>query len=929
MDKERWKKICSILDEVMEKPKEERPQRLHDLCEGDTELIAEVQAYIDEDTQSEDLLGQPLTMKHTIDVGSVIGGYRLERELGQGGMGVIYLAQHEGELDRKVAIKLMRTNFATPDLLQRFRNEQQILANLIHPNIAQLYEVGTSDDGSPYFVMEYVDGVPLHEWCKENSLSLKDRIALLVKICDAVAFAHRNLVVHRDLKPENILVTRQGEPKLLDFGISKIIDPDRHQVTMTHINARPMTPQYASPEQVRGEHLTTASDVYSLGVIIYELLTGHKPYIIKSTDIGAMANAICNTKPITPSQVVKRNDGTTHLTLPYPTKKLASQLNGDLDLIILNALRKEPERRYRSASQLQEDLENYLNGYPIQARKDSFLYRLKKMLQRHPIGTVSFTTTALLLIMTTGLLFFQYREAIESKRRVIEEKEVVEALYNMFKQMLHFTNPENTGGEERSGEQLFLIFSQQVEAMGKISPRLEAKLYTDISTLAHDIGFNDLAELYLNKVLKMELAVTDRLKVLAAAIKIKKGTDRRPHLFEAVDLINPKKLDDTDVIIYCYYARYLTGMANDHDKAEEVLQTCYQQRQRFPISTQLELLTIMTYFYNGLAKYQKSEPLIQEAMKLAVKLVEYDPQRIKVLAAYSQTMSDLGRLQDADQANREMLELSRTVLHPRMLQESQHLASSAKVAQMLGDKERSLDYLEEALAMLETNPRNAENTRITVINSLVYLYLEEDRIEEIKDLLLPLEDEIQHTANSWTMEKLTYRLGLLYLVMEDGSKAIDYAERSLQYNIRASGPESRKLARSYMLLADVYSKFGEHTKAQKSLDKAQDIICNRFNFNGDANIQNLQALIYNRSGSPHLAEAHARDLAYEGESRGTPTWQYVPLFESLLGQGKLEESEAILFKIKEHFYTLDTSQRKNTQNLLQEAKERWEKKPRI
>src|SRR6266568_1726774 len=275
-------------------------------------------------------------------------------------MGEVYLA-HDPELDRKVAIKLIKSHLKTKELLRRFRNERQILANLQHPNIARLFEAGANADGLPFFVMEYVEGKPIDQYANEQQLSLTDRLKLFRTVCSAITCAHQNLVIHRDIKPNNILVTANGEPKLLDFGIAKLLhETDSQEATLTMFHA--MTPEYASPEQVKGEAITTASDVYSLGVLLYELLTGRRPYKLKRLTTDEITKAICEQEPAKPSASIRNQ----------------KSLRGDLDNIVLKALRKEPQRRYASVEQFSEDIRRHLEGLPVIARKDTVAYRTSK-----------------------------------------------------------------------------------------------------------------------------------------------------------------------------------------------------------------------------------------------------------------------------------------------------------------------------------------------------------------------------------------------------------------------------------------------------------------------------------------------------------------------------------------------------------------------
>ncbi|MFL6216900.1 MAG: protein kinase domain-containing protein [Blastocatellia bacterium] len=355
---------------------------------------------------------------------STIGPYRILRKLGEGGMGVVYLAERDDAQYRKqVAVKLVKRGMATSFIVRRFRNERQILAALDHPNIARLLDGGSTEDGLPYFVMEYIEGKPINEYADAQNLSTAERLKLFRKVCAAVHYAHQKLVVHRDIKPSNILVTAEGEPKLVDFGIAKLLDADRAEglIDTAATAVGMMTPDYASPEQVRGEAITIATDIYSLGVVLYQLLTGRRPYQIKSLSPHDIIQAICEQKPELPSDAAtrRRDDAATRSQGPSviasPRRRVtASQLKGDLDNIVLMAMRKEAQRRYASVEQFSSDIERHLDGLPVIARPATFTYRAGKFLSRHKPSVVA---ALLILALLVGGLVAINRQRQRAERR--------------------------------------------------------------------------------------------------------------------------------------------------------------------------------------------------------------------------------------------------------------------------------------------------------------------------------------------------------------------------------------------------------------------------------------------------------------------------------------------------------------------------------
>jgi serine/threonine protein kinase len=419
MNPERWRQVKELLDEALAVESSERSSLLDQACAGDTELRGEVESLLASHQQAGtgflktpamDLTSVPRSPVSR--VGRRIGVYQLIEEIGHGGMGEVYRAvRADGQYTKEVAVKLVRGGFDSRFALERFRNERQILASLDHPNIARLLDGGTTDDGIPYLVMELIEGKPIDVDCDERKLSITGRMRLFREVCGAVQYAHQRLVIHRDIKPSNILVTREGTPKLLDFGIAKLLDPTGDAQTTL---SQAMTPEYASPEQIRGEPITTATDVYSLGVVLYQLLTARSPYPGVRRSTHELARAVCETEPGRPSTaVLKLQPARADLPIEQQTPEQVSssregsparlhrRLAGDLDDIVLMALRKEPQHRYASVEQFAEDIRRHLDGLPVSASKGSWSYRAGKFVRRQK---AAMTAAALVLVtLATGV----------------------------------------------------------------------------------------------------------------------------------------------------------------------------------------------------------------------------------------------------------------------------------------------------------------------------------------------------------------------------------------------------------------------------------------------------------------------------------------------------------------------------------------------
>ncbi|MGE3466252.1 MAG: protein kinase [Pyrinomonadaceae bacterium] len=445
MQAENWQKIKDVLADALQLGAQERPAFL-DAAGLDAEMRAEIDSLMRFEGESEHLM-QLSAVEFSKDFvgdsgalsGQDIGPYRLIRELGAGGMGAVYLAERvDGKFQQMVALKLLKREMNTAALRRHFEQEREILASLEHPNIARLLDAGTSADNIPYIAMEYVDGLPIDDFCNSSGLDVDARLELFRTVCSTVDFAHRNLVIHRDLKPSNILVTNEGVPKLLDFGIAKIISSeyaDADAATITRMGI--MTPSYASPEQLRREGVTTLSDVYSLGVVLFELLSGHRPFEDKEHDLREIYRAIVEMEPAAPSsligigpashgdsEAVTRPASTSvnvmRRTSPTPAPLSPQSIRGDLDNIVLKAIRKEPERRYSSASNLSDDIARHLQGMTVTARPNTFGYRASKFVGRNRVSV--FAAAIVMLAVIAGLAATLWQARVAQAERVRAEK---------------------------------------------------------------------------------------------------------------------------------------------------------------------------------------------------------------------------------------------------------------------------------------------------------------------------------------------------------------------------------------------------------------------------------------------------------------------------------------------------------------------------
>lgn len=476
MDRQKSEQINKILDKALDVDPSQRKAYLANLP-IDIEIRKEVETLLAFDSETDpalDLSAVELskdfinTKDESVLTGKQFGSYEIEEELGYGGMGAVYLAKRIDEkFDQKVAIKMLRQEFNTEKIRERFQKEREIQAALVHPNVATLIDAGTTDYGVPYLVMEYVEGIRIDQYCFENELDLNERLKLFNKVCDAIIFAHRNLIVHRDIKPSNIIVNKAGEPKLLDFGISKVISGDAETTrTVTKLGA--MTPEYASPEQVRGESVTTATDIYSLGVVLFKLLTGAMPFDPKDKSEASLLHEITNSKPTRPSEArAESSQSMIH------NQRL---LKGDLDNIILKSLRKEPERRYLSVDEFSADIWRSIDGLPVLARPSTASYRAVKFYKRNKIQVLAGLLVLFSLIAGIVVSLWQRNLAIEqakieeteSKKSKAEE-ERAKKITKFMEKVISYANPGGYAlGSKTEGE------AKVIDVLKELSSKIES-----------------------------------------------------------------------------------------------------------------------------------------------------------------------------------------------------------------------------------------------------------------------------------------------------------------------------------------------------------------------------------------------------------------------------------------------------------------------
>ncbi|NBC16418.1 MAG: tetratricopeptide repeat protein [Bacteroidetes bacterium] len=722
MDSDRWRRIGTLFDQAVALPPDARRAFLDDACADDPALRDEVLALLEADADPHPALNDPPDdALPTVANGQRIGPYRILRPLGEGGMGTVYLAERE-DVGAPVAIKLVRTAARTPRLVERFRHERRILARLHHPNIARFLDAGVTDDDTPYVVLEYVDGQPIDAYCDDRRLSVSERLRLFAEAGRAVQYAHQNFVVHRDLKPSNILVTEDDsgcpQVKLLDFGIAKLTGDDALDAPgLTRTGMRVLTPEYAAPEQVRGEPISAATDVYALGVLLYELLTGQRPYDVAGRSAFEAEQAILTTEPERPSTAVTRtttaatDDADAETIAPDQARsttleQLRRTLRGDLDTIAMKALRKEPERRYPSAEAFVDDIKRHLEGLPVTARPDTLRYRASKFVRRHR-GSVIATVAAVLLLVGYAVTATVQAQRIEAQAaEIARERDKAEAVSSFLIDLFRASAPEQALGDTLTAFDLLERGAAQANELAD-QPETQATMLSVIG----EINFTLARYQKADSLLKASLALSASLPTVPPDDIITRLTylalaRERLHQPEAADSLFRQALDRARSAYgpqHEYVARCANNLANfltrqgRLDEAEQYMITSLDIRRATlddddpGIATALQNLGNL---YNAQGKYAEAEPLLREALqRRRDHYGDVHPRIAPPLNNLTIALRRLGRFEEAVALSNESLELRRQLYgpeHPRTVTALLNLGSLYKDMGKLDEARKTL-----------------------------------------------------------------------------------------------------------------------------------------------------------------------------------------------------------------------------------------------
>ena len=754
LGRERLELLGRILDEVLDLPAEEATTALDRLCAGDAELRAQAELLLAADQSSRRFLTRPamdwvpgLVLEGSTDMGEPdregarVGAWRILRELGRGGMGRVYLAERaDGQFEQKAAIKLLKRGLDTDEILARFLQERQILARLEHPNIAHLMDGGVTDDGLPWFALEHIEGTPITTYCERRNESLRGTLGLFVQACRAVQFAHANLVIHRDLKPGNILVSERGLVKLLDFGIAKLLDPadaaPSEERTLGFL--RLMTPIYAAPEQVRGLAPTTATDEYSLGVVLYELLTGEKPYRKAGGSAEEARRAILEEIPEPPSARLRRGDSASRRA------GWVRPVRGDLDNIVLQAIRKEPERRYPSAEALADDVERHLEGRPVRASGDRFAYVAKKFVQRNRLAVAA--AVLLLLSLAGGLVAtgWQVRIAARERDRALLEAKKATEIKDFTLGLFQVSDPAQSRGADITARDLLERGTRRANQELSGQPAVRSEMLTLLASVYYGLGdyarAESLAALSVGLARSMRGGNPDGLAEALHWLGISQRARgdfplAKITLREALALRRARVGERSKE-----YAETLSELgdvyrqAGERDSAEVLYRKMLEiDRAILPpddpsIAMDMDDLCVLL---SDMDKDQESYDLEQQVIAIRLKkLGLMHPSTANSISNQAFTLMQLGRFAESDSMFQLAIRIRTKVLGPDHIDIATSYANLAELKRMTGDYVAATPLFEHALAIERKNlhPDHPDINRD--VNNLAIIYYQRGLYEQ-------------------------------------------------------------------------------------------------------------------------------------------------------------------------------------------------------
>lgn len=864
MTAERWEQVLEIFSTIVEKeeanPTSSLTRRvlIEQLCADDTELRTEVESLLG--SYNQEYLEQPVgtidqvtrILDHQMMQGQEIGAYRIIRQLGDGGMGAVYLAERgDHQFNKRVALKVVKRGMDSEEIIRRFRSEQHILASFNHPNIAQLFDAGIAPDGRPYFVMEFVDdAAPIDRYCDQHQLTIRQRLELFCTVCAAVQYAHQNLVVHRDLKAANILVGRDSGIKLLDFGIAKVLN-ERDQNTwlvQTRFEARVLTPDNAAPEQIRGEAITTATDIYALGVLLYQLLSGHRPYQVSGLNVAQVEQIICHRDPDNPSSVIavttEQNLPTVGIVQVTPDRvaearstrpeRLIRDLRGDLDTIVLKAMQKDPSRRYATVSQFAEDIQRWLQGMPILARPDSIGYRIKKFLGRHRMGATMASSVFVSLTAFSIATAKQSRRIQRQSQEITRQRDKAEQVATFLKEMFQVSDPAVNHGATVTAQELLEKGASRIESELGNQPQLLADLQFVIAEVFMNLGLFDRAQVMAERSLALRrrlfspphVLLAESLFLLAGVMRFNERYDESQRFYQE-SLVMQQRLfgkQHTAVAATLNEMGIIAGYRGDVEQARALLEQSLAMRRLLHgedhpnVARTLNNLALLLK-RNG--QPEAAEKLYQQALQLQRKLFGNDhPDVARTLNNLAGTLRALGQVEQAEVLDREALAIRQLIYkeHPETAQSLNNLASSLLRKGKLSEAEA---LFRQAAQLWQNLYRDNHPQVARGLSNLAHVQRLQENDQEAEELLVKALKILEHHHGADHPETVRVMAALASVRYDSGdySTALSLYNHAYQSYQAIYGNNHERTVAVCHKLAEVLIRTGNAAKAEQLMNK--------------------------------------------------------------------------------------------------------------
>ncbi len=846
----RWLQIQSLFEQLIDSDDGERAGRLARACGDDLELRCSVESLLEADARHEDPVqnaigdaAEALLEDHQDRlIGTRIGPYRVVSILGYGGMSTVYRGERDdAQYQQTVAIKVLQHATLHPRLRSRLHSERHILATLDHPSIARLIDSGDLEDGTPYLIMEHVDGTSIDTYCDTRTLFVRERVSLFIQVCAAVQYAHRNLVVHRDIKPSNIYVTDEGVPKLLDFGIAKLLAPDSlsHTLPVTRLQERMLTPENAAPEQVLGRPITTATDIYALGVLLYQLLTGRSPYRLLSYSQLQLERAICMDDPVRPSHmVVSKLGGETDADRSrisdrrgLSPQRLRGRLSGDLDAIISMAMRKEPDRRYPSVEAFADDLSRHLLGQPVRARHGDWRYHTAKFLRRHVFAVAGVGAVFLGLAFFGGVMFWQNHRIELARYATAQERDRAQQVSAFLVDVFSKADPFNAQGKEQTAKDLLERGAEKISGNISLQPEVRAQLLESIGLAYRRQGLPERAIPLFEQALairRLERPL-DNSHVAVALANLARALTDAGHLIsaeadlqQAVDLSEsggePTSIETADILVQ--FGNFALDAKSDPLRASRLFGKALSIYRNALGSQNLQAAAAL----NGLAAsavwtddYPLAERYQREALAIFQTAVSRNhPDNAVALATLGYILTQRDKYAEAEQVLTEALQIERSVFGPNNQRIAATEGDLGNLYDRQGDTQRAIAATQTALQITRDHLGPGHYLNGYYLDALANLYLKANDLQTAESDARQALAIYAQALPARHLYVATTRQLLGEVLMRRGSLAAAQTEFNIALDINAglAGADSWRAARSqaslgWLLIASDKAAQGE------------------------------------------------------------------------------------------------------------------------